>query len=436
MDQELGKVPACVLCGTRKGSYKFYHDAKDEDLYLCLDCLKSASQSLTRDQLDDMTTGRLMRHMKVRDQLAATYRNSFAATKTFCIGKKRNVPIIEVDEERELWALPNAPMPLAQSIGSIVDVEVSLGSEDLEEDDEMAEEIVEGVKIRDLLPFLRRFIGSLYRSRHTDLAPIPEGHFVSNLSLVLTLDDQESGIGRVEIDLLPFLICWPSRVDAGYDCAYDLIVFLKQLASLAYEKGKGLGASLDLSCNERLSLLARGGQLTDREAETLRYYLERIGWQSGTRDASSPYGLVRSVVDAVGEHLVFGEKAPDWKTRHTVGVETFFGAFYRYAPGLSVSDVVCIMDNTKIQSGKGGMLFAQDSFAVDDFALGPEGSERPIQPIQYDDLLFVGEGTERGRLVLAYRDGRRLEVSAGKYAHFIFAAVNCILLLREERNRP
>lgn len=434
MEQEQSQIPACVLCGTKKGSYQFYHDAKDQDLYLCVDCLKRATQSLTYDQLDGMTTAQLRRHMEVRDELASTYRDSFHATKTFCVGKRRNVPILEVDEERGLWALPTAPMPLAQSIGSIVDIELSLSSEELGED-EKATEIAEGVRLKDLIPYLRALFGKPYKSKHTDLAPIPEGHFVSYLNLILTLDDQESGISKAEIDLLPFLICWPSRVDAGYDCAYDLIVFLKQLASLAYERGKGLGASLDLSCNERLSLLARGGQLTDREAETLRYYLERIGWQSGTRDASSPYGLVRSVVDAVGEHLVFGEKAPDWKTQHTVGVETFLGAFYRYAPGLSVSDVVCIMDNTKIQSGKGGMLFAQDSFAVDDFALGPEGPERPIQPIQYDDLLFVGEGAERGRLVLAYRDGRRLEVSAGKYAHFIFAAVNCILLLREERNR-
>ena len=429
MDQEQVQVPACVLCGTKTGSYKFYHDAKDEDLYLCVDCLKSVTQSLTHDQLAGMTTARLKRHMQVRDELAATYRNSFVATKTFCVGKKRNVPILEVDEERGLWALPQAPMPLAQPIGSIADVEVSLSSDELG-DDELSSEVVEGVQVKDLIPYLRAFFGKPYKSSHTDLAPIPEGHFVNYLNMVLTLDDQVSGLDRVEVDLLPFWISWPSHVDAGYDCAHELIVYLRQLASDEYKKMKTSGKGVDLSCSDRLAGLVAEGLVSDGEAETLRYYLERVPQQDAAGTLGSSYGLVRSVVDAVCDHIVFGEKVPDWKTRHTVGVETFLGAFYRYAPGLSVSDVVYIADSTRIQSGKGGLLFAQDSFAVDDFALDLGELTELHQPIPYDDLLFVGQGAAKGQLVLTYRDGTRREVNGGKYAHLIFAAVNCILLLR------
>ena len=430
MDQGQGHKLACVLCGTEKGSYKFYHDARDQELYLCVDCLQSASKSLTRDQLAEMDVARLRRHMEVRDELAATYRDSFVPTRTFCVGKRRNVPIIEVDEERGLWALPKASMPLAQSIGSIVDVEVSLYADELGEDEDLAEELVEGVTLKDLLPFVRTFISSLYSSKHTDLAPIPEGQLVSYLYLILTLDDRESGIGRVEIDLLPFLFCWPSHVNAGYDCAYDLIAFLKQLASDAYGKERATGKGLDLSCNERLAMLADEGLMPIDDAEVLRYYLERMPPRGGTGATWTSYGLVWSVVDAVLEHLVFGEKAPELATWHTVGAEIFLGAFYRYAPGLAMSDVVYIRDSTSLHSGKGGLLFAQESFAVDNFATGLGEQKGLVQPIRYDDLLFVGMGESKGRLVLAYRDGRRIEVNGGKYAHFVFAAVNCILMLR------
>ena len=57
------------------------------------------------------------------------------------------------------------------------------------------------------------------------------------------------------------------------------------------------------------------------------------------------------MLDTISKHLLFGQKAPEWKTQHTASAETFFGAFYRYAPGLSLSDVVYIMDETTIQSG-------------------------------------------------------------------------------------
>ena len=433
MDQDQVEIPECVLCGTRKGSYKFYHDAKDEDLYLCVDCLKDAMRSLTSDQLESMTTAQLRRHMEVRDELAATYKDSFAATKTFRVGKKRTVPIIEVDERRGLWALPKAPMPLAQPIRSIADVEVSLGSDDLGESGEALDELIEGAQAKEyLVPFLSILLKKLYRSKHIDLAPIPEGQLVSQLSLVLTLDDRASGLGRVEVDLLPFWMSLPSRVNAGYDCAYEFIMFLRQLANAAYQKEQVSGKGLCLACSDRLSTLATSGQISRDEAETIRYYLERVEQPDTSEGPGSAYRLVRSVVDAVCEHLVYGEKAPDLKTQHTVAAEAFLGAFYRYAPGLSVSDVVYLVDETQILSGKGGLLFAQDCFAVDDFGPNPEESAGPSQPIAYDDLLCVGKGTDKGQLVLVYRDGRRHEVNGGKYAHVIFAAVNCILLLRLE----
>lgn len=432
MDQEQVEVAACVLCGTKRGSYKFYHESKDENLYLCVDCLQSVSASLSDEQLEAMTVAQLKRHMEVRDRLAATYRDSFVATKTFCVGKNRTVPVIEVDEGRGLWALPQAAMPLAQSIRSIVDVEVTLNSEDLGDDEGMEGELLEGVRIKDFLPFVRNFVSSLYKSNHTDLAPIPKGHVVNFLNLVLTLDDQESGLSKVEVDLLPFWISLPSRVDAGYDCAHDLIVYLRRLASDAYQRENASGKSADLACSAYLRSLATSGQLTGDEAEIVRYYLERIPPQGEAGATGSSYGLVKSVVDAVCEHLAFGEQAPDFKTQHTVGVEAFLAAFYRYAPGLFVSDVVYLMDTTKILSGKGGMLFAQDSFAVDDFATGLQDAAELVQPISYDDLLFVGRAATRGHLVLAYGDGRRVEVNGGTYAHFILAAVNCILCLRAD----
>lgn len=425
-----GQVPACVLCGTRRGSYTYYHGAKDKDLYLCVDCLKSVRRSLADDQLSRMTVARLRRHMEVRDRLAATYRDSFVATKTFCVGKRHTVPVLEVDEERQLWALPQASMPLAQPVSAIVDIEVTLFADDPSEGEDLSAEVVEGLKLKDLLPFVRTFISSLYKSRHLDLAPIPEGQLVSCLNLVLTLDDQVAGMDRVEVDLLPFMISWPSRVDAGYDCAHDVIAFLKQLASASYERERASLESLDLGCSDRLCALAAEGLVSGDEAELLRYYLERMPLQGGSGAAGSSYGLVRTVVDAVSEHLVFGERTPDLKTQHTVGIETFLGAFYRYAPGLSVGDVVCIMDETRLQSGKGGLLFAQDGFAVDDFGLGVDDPTVLRQPIAYDDLLLVKEGEKEGGLVLVYRDGRRVEVNGGPYAHFVFAAVNCILLFR------
>ena len=428
----LGKNHTCTLCGKRITGFSYYHEdkGKDKDLYLCIDCLKSATKSLTRVQLLDMTAKQLRRHMEVRDELAATYKNLFVATKTFCVGKRRDVPILEVDEKHELWALPKVSMPLAQPIASIADVEVTLSSEELVEGDGLKEEIVEGVQVKDLMPLVHSFIGSRYKSKNTYLAPIPEGQFVSLLHLILTLDDQESGMTKAVIDLLPFWLSLPSRVDAGYDCAHDIIEFLKQLASTAYKKRRASGKDHTLSCNDRLSILAARKLIADDDAEVLRYYVERVPRQSKAKAVGSSYSLVRAVIDTVADNLVCGEKAPDLKTLHTVGYETFLGAFYRYAPGLSVSDVVCIMDNTTIQSGKGGMLFAQESFAVDDFTRDLEESVELIQPIPYDDLLFVGIGEGKDQLVLAYKDGRRIRVNSGAYAHFIFAAVNCILFLR------
>lgn len=432
-EQEQVQVTPCVLCGTKKGAYKFYRGFKDENLCLCVDCLSSATRSLADEQLADMSVAQLKRHMEVRDELASRYKSSFTATKTFSIGKKRSVPIIEVDEPNGLWAVPSAHMPLAQSVRSIVDVDVTLTSEELSEDDqEMAEEIAEGLKIKDLVPFMRWLLKKLYKSKHTDLAPIPEGHFVNYLELVLTLDDKESGISKVSIDLLPFWFSWPSHVNAAYDCAHELIEFLKQLAAADYKQRKELGKSLDLSCSHRLSSLLDDGRITDEDAEILRYYIERMPkGLATTEDGGSSLGLVKSVVDTVVNCLSFGEKAPDLLTRHTTGVETFLGAFYRYAPGLSASDVVYIVDKTKLHSGKGGMLFAQNSFAVDDFSPSLETSEGPSQPIPYDDLLYVGRGKGKGRLVLAFKDGSQMEVNGGTYAHFIFAVVNCIAFLRD-----
>ena len=437
MNQEQVEIPACTLCGTRKGSYKFYHEAKDESLYLCVDCLKDARRSLTGDQLEGMTAAQLRRHMDVRDELASTYRDSFVATRTFCVGKRRTVPLIEVDEERGLWALPRASMPLAQSIRSVADVEVSLGLDDLGESGEAIDELIEGAQAKEgLIPFLSTLLKWLYKSKHTDLAPIPEGQFVSELNLVLTLDERESGLSKVEVDLLPFWVSLPSRVNAGYDCAYEFIMFLRQLASAAYQEERVLEKDPLLSCGDRLSALVSEELMTRDDAETIRYYLERIG-QPDTSDAlGSAYRLVKSVVDAVCDHLIYGEQVPDLKTQHTVGAEAFLGAFYRYAPGLSVSDVVYLVDETQILSGKGGMLFAQDCFAVDDFAPKPGESSGLSQPIAYDDLLCVGRGKEEGQLVLMYRDGRRLEVNGGKYAHVVFAAVNCILYLRSSEQAP
>lgn len=426
----LPPTPKCVLCGNDIGSYNFYHGSRDKDLYLCVDCVRDVMRSVSWEELKEATVGQVKRHMEVRDQLAATYHDSFVATKTFCIGKRRTVPLIEVDEERGLWALPKAPMPMALPLSSILDVEVRLTADDLDESGEIIDEIFTEAKISDLVPYVSTVLNWLYRSKHTDLAPIPEGRFVSYLYLVLTLDEQTAGLGKMGVDLLPFLISLPSRVNAGYDCAYDFIVYLQQIASAAYKKRRAADKGLEAVGNDRLTTLAHNDLITNDEAEALAYYLERIPDQSMTGTTGSLYGLVKSVVDAVCEHLMFDEKVPDLKTQHTTGVDTFLGAFYRYAPGLSVGDVVYIMDGTNIQSGKGGLLFARDCFAVDDFALGVGESAVPRQPIAYDDLLFVGQGPEKGQLVLAYRDGRRMEVNGGKYAHFIFAAVNCILLLR------
>lgn len=423
----------CTLCGSRKSGYSYYHDSKDESLYLCTDCLKSVSRSVSRDLLDNMTAKQLKRHMEVRDKLAATYKNSFAATKTFYVGKKRKVPIIEVDEKQELWALPKAPMPLAQPISSIVDCKLILSSDELDADDEMMGELFEDQDLKDLkeaLPFLRGFISKLYKSKHTDLAPIPEGHLVDYLYMVLTLDDQESGLPMADIDLLPFWLALPSRVDAGYDCTYEFITFLKQLAHKDYEKRRALEGKSSLVCIDWLSNFVACGQIAPYDADILSYYLERVLLCGDKKALSSPYNLVKTTADTVASHILSGEKVPEWQTQHTVGVDTFLSAFYRYAPGLSLHDVVYIMDQTGIQSGKGGILLAQDSFAVDSFSSSSKESGNLSQPIAYDDLLFVDVGDDKGKLILAYQDGRRVVVNGGAYAHYLFATINCILFLR------
>ena len=432
MDQEQDavQVPTCALCGARQGSQKLYRGRKDENLYLCVDCLKEASRSLTDAQLAEMTVKQLRRHMEVRDDLAAAYNDAFTPTKTFYVGKKHDVPILEVDEEHELWALPKAKMPMAQSISSIVDIEVTLNSDDIGDNPFVDEEVLTGVKLKDLLPYLRYLLGTVYKSKHLDLAPIPKGHFVSYLYLILILDDQESGISKVKIDLLPFMISWPSHVDAGYNCAYDVIECVKRLVSDDYDKRWASGEKLDLGCNDRLYELVENGLMTEDEAEVLEYYLERMPAQGSAEVLGSSHGLVKSVLDAVIEYLVFGEKAPDLKTQHTVEIDSFLSAFYRYAPGLAVGDVVYLVDDTKIHTGKGGLLFARDSFAVDDFTSAVGDSALVNQPIAYDDLLYVRAGEKKNQLVLAFQDGGFVTVNGGKYAHFIFAAVNCILLLR------
>ncbi len=420
----------CTLCGARKGGYSYYQGMKDESLCLCMDCLKSVRKSVGGDQLENMTAGQLKRHMEVRDELASAYKHSFAATKTFCVGKKRTVPIIEVDEKRELWALPKAPMPLAQPISSIVDCKVSLYSEEFDENDEMTSEIVEGLGIKDFIPYLQNLIKRLYKSKHTDLAPIPEGHLVDYLEMRLTLDDQVSGLSEIDIDLLPFWFSLPSRVDAGYDCAYEFMKFLKQVAHNDYETRRALGSTSDATLNSWLSDLVASGQMAAYDADILAYYLERVSPLSDKKALASSHGLVKDAADTVASNILFGEKAPDWQTQHTAGIDTFLGAFYRYAPGLSLSDVVYVLDQTGIQSGKGGMLLAQSSFAVDDFTSSSKEPSDLSQPIAYDDLLFVGKADDKGQLILTYKDGRSVKVNGGKYAHYLFATINCILYLR------
>lgn len=433
MAKEQQQSDACVLCGAHGGAHINYRDRENESIVLCHSCLQSVLKSLTREQLSDMTKNQLIRHMEVRDELAATYKNSFEATKTFCIGKKRNIPIIEVDENRGLWALPKAPMPLAQSLSSIGNIELILSSDELSDEGNAddGEELFEGVKTSDLFALARFLINKLYTSKHTDLAPIQDGNIVHYLEMVLTLDDQESGLGRIVIDLLPFWLALPSHVNAAYDCSYELISFIKKNAHKAYEKQRTLGEGFDLSaCNEWLASLVTKGHMSTSDAEVVRYYLDRAPSQDDEQDLDTPIGLVMAAADTAANHVLCGQKIPEWKTQHTTGTDTFFGAFYRYAPGLSLSDVVYIMDDTGLQSGVGGMLLAQDSFAVDKFDPVLKQLDEVDQPIAYDDLLCVGTGEGKGQLVLAYKDGRRIEVDGGRYAHYIFATINYILFLR------
>lgn len=421
---------ACTLCGTEEGCQPFYNEQADECIYLCGSCLERVGQSVDEWLLYYMTGKQLKRHMEVRDKLAQTYKHSFKATKTFYAGKKRDYPILEVDEKRKLWAIPNVPMPLARSLSSITDIDLALSADELKEDDKETAEMIEELGIKDIFPFVRTIIAMQYTSKHMDLAPIPKGQFVNYLYMRISLDERESGLPFLGIDLLPFLIPWPSHVNAGYDCAYELIEYLKKLAAEDYREQQLAMRGRDLDGNDLLSILVARGQISASEAGVIMYYLERVPMQAS--EIGTKYSLVKSVVDTVTNHILFNEKVPEWTTQHTVELQAFFGAFHRYAPGISVGDVVYVVDKTKLQSGKGGMLLAQNSFAVDDFTYSLEDESDLEQPIAYDDLLFVRMGKKKGELILAFRDRRHYTVKAGKYAHCLFAIINCIVLLRSK----
>lgn len=417
----------CVICGAQGSGFSFFHGESDKDLWLCKSCHERCKESLTNEQLSNMTVSQVKRFLEVRDALAARYKNEFVATKTFYAGRKRDVPVFEVDEKHLWWALPNAKTPMAQSLRSISDFDVSLNAESL---DEISNDSEVDPAISKLAKLFKENITAFYKSKHTDLAPIPDGELLTGLWLSLTLNDRESGLSKVSIDLCPLRIDLPSDIDAGYDCAYEIIEYMRGLARAAYEQMQAK-VRATRSGNDILSILLARGGITTHDEEVLRYYLERTPRHTTTGDAATPFSLVRDVLDSVSENLVYGHKAPTWQTQHTADSDIFFGALYRYAPGLLLCDIVAIVDDTKLHNGKGGMLFAMNSFAVDAFS-SPLKAAGLQQPIAYDDLLFVRRNSKQKQLILRYRNGQSVGVPMGKYGHYLFAVINCILLLRRQ----
>ena len=454
-DDEAGELPVpngkgtkgavcCAVCGTSVDVKK----AQRIDLicrrakrighsdYICGQCSERVSDVVTPRILSRMTADQIRRHLGEADRLEELYRTQFKATRTFNSGKKLNKPTLEVDEIHGWWAVPNAKHPMVFSLDKIVDAKMRVRSTRLFSELESSisiNRVVDSIRkvIRSILVF---FMAKKYQSGYPELPSIPSEEQPYEMTLRLKLDD-DCGLTDACINLAEGpKSAVPSNAQGAYECAHDIIEYLTALQNKRFRSYENTVRPQSTDDPAWMKEIVGRSGITNNDLEFIRYYVNRIPMMLGMSTGMGPFydklTLVNNVTGWLSDNLCKGFHVPSWDTQQSADPRAFIGAFIRYAPGVSYSDIVCIHDESNMMSGKGGMLLAVDCFAVDTVNVTPD-ERRALMPVRYDDLLCVCMGTESwSALKLFYRDGSEKVIFVDKFAHYLFAAVNCILYLR------
>lgn len=426
----------CAVCGEPIGLQNHIKLAQGQ--CLCGKCHAKCHPQLTKVALSKMGPDQVRQHIGACQELRDLYHEQFTRTRAFYTGKKRNLLALEVDEEHGLWADPSEEQPLAHPLDGIVDYGIDFaGSVSYAS---LVDYFTNSTTIsaKDLNQAAEELVKDLYASDSSiDLPDFKAGELPTSVKLNLALDQEKTLIATWALNLpRGKLALSPSNFKAAIACAADIVVFLKRQRLAIYTaemKSRYEGSNAN---NDRFSLLAARGHISSDEADLLHYYLYRIplsAFECVQRNdyARKPlrYQIVKGVVDAVSANIYRGQKAPAWKSQIDADPQMFYSAVARYAPGIAMSEIVCISDNTKLMSGRDGFLLALDSFAADRFS-SKKGEGREVSmPIAYDDLMCVHRDGAHD-LVCMYRDGRSCRLSMGNYAHYLFAVLNCIIMLR------
>lgn len=422
----------CVICGEETSRTHAKRTA--DGSLVCKECREKLSDIITSEALAHMNDTQVRQHAANVDRLRNLYATEFTATGVFCSGKKLDHPTLEVDETHGWWALPDSKNPIVFSLESIVDYEMVIKSS------RYFGELESAITINNLVDTLRgilRRVLVFFRSRryavpHEDLPAIPEGEEPSEMKVVLTLDGDPSGLAEVPINVCGSKATAPSNVAGAYECAHQIIEYLKGRRDKAL-KGyvpSGIEDAADDPAWLREAIEQSGASADDKEY--LRYYITRLSVDFPMAPPATSFAekltSIKAILAWVANNLCKGHAVPKLETQQTMGPDAFAGAFARYAPGVRFSDIVYLHDTTNMLSGKGGFLIGVDSFAVDGAQSG-QTEGQSVMPVRYDDLLCVLRGG-RKRLVLVYRDGRTVTLALDGYAHYLFAAINCILYMR------
>ncbi len=422
----------CVICGEHASSSHAKRTA--DGRLVCKECREKLSDIVTSSMLKKMSSGQVRQHVANVGRLQGLYETEFTATKTFYSGRRLDRPTLEVDEVHGWWAIPDSKKPLVFSLDGIVDYQMVVKSSRYFGELESAISI--NTLVDSLRGILRRillfFRGRRYSSPYADLPSIPGGEEPTEMKVVLTLDGDDSGLGKVPINVCGPKATAPSSVDGAYECAHQIIEFLQERRDQAFRRhvpSNALGVVDD--CDWLCKVVEQSGATMD-DIEYLRYYTTRL--TAGLPGVppmntfANKLKAIKAILAWVDGNLCEGHAVPKLETQQTIGLDAFVGASARYAPDVRFSDIVYLHDETNMLSGKGGFLIAVDSFAVDTVRLGNQ-KEAPIMPVHYDDLLCACR-SEGGGLTLVYRDGQKVKLALNGYAHYLFAAINCILFSR------
>lgn len=404
--------------------------------YICGQCFERISDVVTPRMLLRMTADQIRLHLEEADSAEELYRTQFKATRTFRSGKKLDRPAFEVDETHGWWAIPNAKNPMVFSLDKIVDAKMRIRSTRFFSDLESSisiNKLVDAMRkiARSILVF---FMAKKYQSGYPELPSIPDEEQPYEMTLRLKLDD-DHGLTEARINLAEGpKSAVPRNAQGAYECAHEIIEYLTALQNKRFRSYENTVRPQSADDSAWLKEVVERSGVTNNDLEFIRYYVNRIPMVLGASTGMGPFydklTLVNNVTTWLSDNLCMGFHAPSWDTQQSADPRAFVGAFIRYAPNVSYSDIVCIHDESNMMTGKGGMLLATDCFAVDTVNVTPD-ERRALMPVRYDDLLCVCMGTESwSALKLFYRNGREQVIFVDKYAHYLFAAVNCILYLR------